>query len=32
MRLFAATMILLLSADVFGQAPRPPQTMTLFLQ
>jgi uncharacterized damage-inducible protein DinB len=31
-RLFAATVIVLLGADVVGQTPRPPQTMTLFLQ
>ena len=33
MRLFAATVIVLLGTDVFGQAPpRPPQTMTMYLQ
>jgi uncharacterized damage-inducible protein DinB len=32
MRLFAATFILLLGADVSTQTPRPPQTMATFLQ
>jgi len=32
MRLFAATVIVLLAAEVSAQTPRPPQTMTMFLQ
>ena len=32
MRLFAATLIVLLAAQVSAQTPRPPQTMTTFLQ
>ena len=32
MRLFAATLIALFTAQVFAQTPRPPQTMTMFLQ
>jgi uncharacterized damage-inducible protein DinB len=32
MRLFAATLMVLMAAEVSAQTPRPPQTMTMFLQ
>jgi uncharacterized damage-inducible protein DinB len=32
LRLFAATMILLFTAEISAQTPRPPQTMAMFLQ
>ncbi len=32
MRMFAATLLVLLTADVSAQTPRPPQTMAMFLQ
>ena len=32
MRLFAATFVVLLAAEVSAQTPRPPQTMAMFLQ